>query len=139
MKYLKFKIHNVISKQWILFISCHLLESYLSTGPDLTLEYHVSPHGAARIFGPANTFKLKYEFVDNSLGGAPFLKSEPFAPEAAALAQVHTKSCDRIYRSSSSLRGIFRSPSNVFLYGRGGSPNISCTIRFEALPTETIR
>lgn len=64
---------------------------------------------------------------------------EPHAPEPAALVQVHTKSCDRVYRSSSSLRGIFRSPSNVFMYGRGGSPNISCTIRFEAAPTETIR
>lgn len=122
------------------FRSFIFTESYLSTGPDLTLEYHPGPSGTARIFGPLSTFKIRYEFVDNSLGGAPLDRfKEPHAPEPAALVQVHTKSCDRVYRSSSATRGIFRSPSNVFLYGRGGSPNVSCVIRFEAGPSEMIR
>lgn len=42
-------------------------------------------------------------------------------------------------RSSSFKRGVFRSPSNVFMYGRGGSPNISCAIRFEAGLGESVR
>lgn len=116
-------------------------ESYLSTGSDLTIEYRPSPIGTARLYGPASAFKLRYEFVDNSLGGAPLepLVAPSAMPEPAALVQFHPKSCDRVFRSSSASRGIFRSPSNVFLYGRGGSPNISCTIRFEAGIGESVR
>lgn len=116
-------------------------ESYLSTGSDLTIEYRPSPIGTARLYGPASAFKLRYEFVDNSLGGAPLepLVAPSAMPEPAALVQFHPKSCDRVFRSSSALRGIFRSPSNVFRYGRGGSPNISCTIRFEAGLGESVR
>ncbi|EAA10533.4 AGAP010817-PA, partial [Anopheles gambiae str. PEST] len=106
---------------------CSTQESYLSTGSDLTIEYRPSPIGTARLYGPASAFKLRYEFVDNSLGGAPL---EPL---------FHPKSCDRVFRSSSASRGIFRSPSNVFMYGRGGSPNISCIIRFEASGGESVR
>lgn len=43
------------------------------------------------------------------------------------------------FRSSIASRGIFRSPSNVFMFGRGGATNISCTIRFEASSYETVR
>lgn len=118
-----------------------LTESYLSTGPDLTIEYRPSPTGTARLYGPEGTFKLRYEFVDNSLGGAPLepLPGPSAMPEPAALVQFHTKSCDRVFRSNVATRGIFRSPSNVFLYGRGGSQNISCTMRFEASPGESVR
>lgn len=42
-------------------------------------------------------------------------------------------------RSNAASRGIFRSPSNVFMFGRGGATNISCTIRFEASSYETVR
>ncbi|XP_052564459.1 uncharacterized protein LOC120432544 isoform X2 [Culex pipiens pallens] len=120
---------------------CSTQESYLSTGSDLTIEYRPSPIGTARLYGPASAFKLRYEFVDNSLGGAPLepLVAPSAMPEPAALVQFHPKSCDRVFRSSSASRGIFRSPSNVFLYGRGGSPNISCTIRFEAGLGESVR
>ncbi|XP_062564229.1 uncharacterized protein LOC134227043 [Armigeres subalbatus] len=120
---------------------CSTQESYLSTGSDLTIEYRPSPIGTARLYGPASAFKLRYEFVDNSLGGAPLepLVAPSAMPEPAALVQFHPKSCDRVFRSSSASRGIFRSPSNVFLYGRGGSPNISCTIRFEAGIGESVR
>lgn len=44
-----------------------------------------------------------------------------------------------IFRSNSASRGIFRSPLNVFMFGRGGSSNISCTIRFEGNADETVR
>ncbi|XP_058459411.1 uncharacterized protein LOC131435488 isoform X2 [Malaya genurostris] len=120
---------------------CSTQESYLSTGSDLTIEYRPSPIGTARLYGPASAFKLRYEFVDNSLGGAPLepLVAPSAMPEPAALIQFHPKSCDRVFRSSSASRGIFRSPSNVFLYGRGGSSNISCTIRFEAGLGESVR
>uniref|UniRef100_A0A182QA36 CUB domain-containing protein n=1 Tax=Anopheles farauti TaxID=69004 RepID=A0A182QA36_9DIPT len=120
---------------------CSTQESYLSTGSDLTIEYRPSPIGTARLYGPASAFKLRYEFVDNSLGGAPLepLVAPSAMPEPAALVQFHPKSCDRVFRSTSASRGIFRSPSNVFMYGRGGSPNISCIIRFEASGGESVR
>lgn len=56
--------------QFIL-IYVYITESYLSTGPDLTIEYRPGSSGNARIYGPGSSFKLRYEFVDNSLGGAP--------------------------------------------------------------------
>lgn len=119
-------------------------ESYLSTGPDLTMEYKPNPNGPImRLYGPVSAFKLRYEFVDTSLGGAPLDKSNklsPFhAPEPAALTQYQSKSCNRLFKSTLTSRGVFRSPSNVFFYGRGGSENITCTIRFEARMGESVR
>lgn len=107
----------------------------------MTIEYKPNPSGNAKIYGPSSAFKLRYEFVDTALGGAPMepLPIPSAMPEPAALTQSQVKSCDRIYRSLSTKRGIFRSPSNVFMYGRGGSPNISCTIRFEANSGESVR
>lgn len=108
----------------------------------MTIEYKPSPSGNAKIYGPSSAFKLRYEFVDTSLGGAPMepLPKPSTMPEPAALVQQSQfKSCDRIYRSYSLKRGIFRSPSNVFMYGRGGASNVSCTIRFEAGPGESVR
>lgn len=61
----------VLFIDFICFFFLYTTESYLSTGPDLTLEYHPGLSGNARIFGPGSSFKLRYEFVDNSLGGAP--------------------------------------------------------------------
>lgn len=107
----------------------------------MTIEFKPSPSGNAKIYGPNAAFKLRYEFVDMSLGGAP-MEPKPLPssmPEPAALTLPQFKSCDRIYRSFSSKRGIFRSPSNVFMFGRGGAANISCTIRFEANPGESVR
>lgn len=78
-------------------------ESYLSTGSDLTIEYFPNPTGTTRLYGPSSAFKLRYEFLDTSLGGAP-LESYPAAggpksmPEPAALLQFQSKSCDRVYR-----------------------------------------
>lgn len=124
-----------------IFITRKNTESYLSTGPDMTIEYKPSPSGNAKIYGPSSAFKLRYEFVDTSLGGAPMepLPKPSTMPEPAALVQQSQfKSCDRIYKSNNK-RGIFRSPSNVFMFGRGGAANISCTIRFVADPGESIR
>ncbi|XP_055704639.1 uncharacterized protein LOC129802670 isoform X2 [Phlebotomus papatasi] len=121
---------------------CTADESYLSSGSDLTMEYKPNPSGPARLYGPVAAFRLRYEFVDTSLGGTPLdqpFQASLFAPEPAALTQSHSKSCNRLYRSISTTRGIFRSPTNVFFYGRGGSENISCTIRFEARRGESVR
>lgn len=75
-------------------------ESYLSTGADLTIEYRPTPIGNARIYGPGSAFKLRYEFVDTSLGGAPMepLLAPSAMPEPAALVQVPNKSCDRVFK-----------------------------------------
>lgn len=143
-----------------------IAESYLSTGQDMTIEYLPNQLGTNRLYGP--TFKLRYEFLDTALGGAPIehyptTRDHKSMPEPAALLQYHSKSCNRVYRyfmlsllklvlnviwlhfylpnfrSSAAARGIFRSPSNVFMFGRGGSSNISCTIRFEGSIDETVR
>lgn len=57
-----------------------------------------------RLYGPSSAFKLRYEFLDTSLGGAP-MESYPMStgsknmPEPAALLHsIQSKSCDRVYR-----------------------------------------
>lgn len=86
-----------------LLISFHSIESYLSISPDMTIEFMPNPSGTPHFYGPSSEFKLRYEFLDTSLGGAPlepFLKaSGPKAmPEPAALLQIQSKSCNRVYR-----------------------------------------
>jgi hypothetical protein len=138
----RYVLSEITKSRFFLKAVIHIFsESYLSTGPDLTIEYRPSPIGSARLYGPGSAFKLRYEFVDNSLGGAPLepLPAPSAMPEPAALVQFQTTSCDRVYKSSAASRGIFRSPSNIFLYGRGGSANVTCTIRFEASAGENVR
>lgn len=113
------------------------------------MEYRPNPNGPMRLYGPNSAFRLRYEFVDTSLGGTPLdpvvLQARTgnriggHVPEPAALVQSHSTSCNRVYKSTLTSRGVFRSPSNVFFYGRGGSENISCTIRFEARLGESVR
>lgn len=69
----------------------------------MTIEFMPNPSGAPHHYGPSSVFKLRYEFLDTSLGGAPL---EPFSkasgpkamPEPAALLQTQSKSCNRVYR-----------------------------------------
>lgn len=79
------------------------IESYLSISPDMTIEFMPNPSGTPHLYGPSSAFKLRYEFLDTMLGGAPL---EPFSkstgpkamPEPAALLQTQSKSCNRVYR-----------------------------------------
>lgn len=69
----------------------------------MTIEYMATPVGANRVYGSTASFKLRYEFLDTALGGAP-IERYPAAggyksmPEPAALLQFQSKSCDRVYR-----------------------------------------
>lgn len=71
--------------------------------------------------GPHSSSKPQMAFIDTNNKRIPMLSVSPAS------------------RSNAALRGIFRSPSNVFMFGRGGSPNISCTIRFEGSSYETVK
>ncbi|KAH1003364.1 hypothetical protein HUJ05_011289 [Dendroctonus ponderosae] len=99
---------------------CALTESYLTSGDTLTLELRLAESTALR---PVS-FKALYEFVDLHLDGEPF-GAGPCSRRFAAL-------------SDESLQK-FRAPADVFLYGRGGSHNISCVYRFEAREGERIK
>lgn len=112
----------------------------------MTLEYRVGRSG------PAPIFKLRYEFVDIYMGGA-VITNDPSSHSSALLSQpsplyqmaespvtsIISPPCNRVYRSTAGSRGVFKSPQNVFLYGRGGAQNISCIMRFEGDPGESIR
>jgi hypothetical protein len=95
---------------------CTPLESYITTGRDMKIEFH-SLTGTSLF--PVN-FGINYEFVDTDLGGEPWLglKGEEVPPL-----------CSRVFRKR---RGNVWAPRNVFLHGRGGAKNISCLYRFEA-------
>lgn len=74
------------------------------------------------------SFLIRYEFVDISQQGQPIRRSHSL--------------CDRVFRStpgSQSSSGRFQSPRSIFFYGRGGSQNMSCVLRFEAGIGERIR
>ncbi|XP_073840699.1 uncharacterized protein isoform X2 [Musca autumnalis] len=103
---------------------CSPLESYVSTGRDLKLEFHT--HTGTALF-PAQ-FSLNYEFVDTEQGGEPWpgrRGEEPVPPL-----------CSRVFRKR---KGNIQVPRNVFLYGRGGAKNLTCLYRFEAGPSERVR
>lgn len=102
---------------------CTPLESYLSTGRDLKVEFH-SLTGSALY--PSN-WEMRYEFVDTDLGGEPWpgKKGEEVPPL-----------CSRVFRKR---KDNFQGPRNVFLHGRGGAKNISCLYRFEASVGERVR
>ncbi|XP_058834641.1 uncharacterized protein LOC131691912 isoform X2 [Topomyia yanbarensis] len=102
---------------------CTPLESYVSTGSDLKIEFHTMT--GTSLF-PSN-FGIKYEFVDTELGGEPYLGQK--GEEVPLL-------CSRVFRKR---KGDFQSPRNVFLHGRGGAKNISCLYRFEAAVGERVR
>ncbi|XP_059216973.1 uncharacterized protein LOC131994281 [Stomoxys calcitrans] len=103
---------------------CSPLESYVSTGRDLKLEFHT--HTGTALF-PAQ-FSLNYEFVDTEQGGEPW-------PGRRGEEPVPTL-CSRVFRKR---KGNIQVPRNVFLYGRGGAKNLTCLYRFEAGPSERVR
>lgn len=104
---------------------CSPLESYVSTGPDLTMR-HFSEDGTAL---HPTTFRLKYEFVDTRMGGEPWAGRRGEEPPP--------QPCSRVFRRTRS--GEFASPRNVFLFGRGGARNLSCVYRLEAGAGEKIQ
>ncbi|XP_055632002.1 uncharacterized protein LOC129771902 [Toxorhynchites rutilus septentrionalis] len=102
---------------------CTPLESYVSTGSDLKIEFHTMV--GTSLF--PSSFGIKYEYIDTELGGEPYLGQK--GEEVPLL-------CSRVFRKSN---GDFQSPRNVFLHGRGGAKNISCLYRFEASVGERVR
>ncbi|XP_018785466.1 PREDICTED: uncharacterized protein LOC108966827 [Bactrocera latifrons] len=103
---------------------CSPLESYVSSGRDLKLEFHT--HTGTALF-PAQ-FSLNYEFVDTEQGGEswPGRRGEDPVPPL----------CSRVFRKR---KGNIQVPRNVFLYGRGGAKNLTCLYRFEAGSSERVR
>ncbi|XP_045485141.1 uncharacterized protein LOC110995642 [Pieris rapae] len=105
--------------------ACARTESFLSKGDSLTLELKLTQGTALKpVF-----FKALYEFVDLHQDGEPWGHGP----------------CSRRFSSRSFPEAppdppvTFSSPRDVFLYGRGGNRNISCTYRFEANPGEVVR
>lgn len=87
------------------------------------------------------SFKLRYEFIDFLQDGQPDgggvggIGAPDHSPE---------HSCNRRFVSAQvppDKRDVhpFRSTRNIFLFGRGGTANLSCTYRFEAQRDERIR
>ncbi|XP_050310643.1 uncharacterized protein LOC126746434 [Anthonomus grandis grandis] len=99
---------------------CSMTESYLTSGDTLTLELKLADSTALK---PVS-FKALYEFVDLHLDGEPYGEG-PCSRKFSAL--------------SNESQQKFRSPSDIFLYGRGGSKNISCIYRFEGQKGEKIK
>ncbi|XP_022903444.2 uncharacterized protein [Onthophagus taurus] len=88
---------------------CDLTESYVSTGPDLTLTQSIK---YGNVLYPVQ-FLIKYEFVDFSQEGL----------------QNSLNPCDRMFRKNS---GRFYSPKITFLFGRGGQKSLKCSYHFES-------
>ncbi|CAD7083100.1 unnamed protein product [Hermetia illucens] len=103
---------------------CSPLESYVSSGRDLKMEFHT--HTGTALY-PAQ-FSLNYEFVDTELGGEPWAGRRGEDPVPPL--------CSRIFRKR---KGNIQAPRNVFLYGRGGARNLTCLYRFEAGLNERVQ
>ncbi|KAI4501041.1 hypothetical protein M0802_003844 [Mischocyttarus mexicanus] len=120
---------------------CSLTESYVSTGRDLTLE-HILRQGSALY---PISFVLRYEFVHEatSCNHVFSMASSTSSPSSTSSSSLSSSSSSSSSLSSSSLSiisnfGKFTSPKSVFLYGRGGTQNLSCVYRFESEPEHRI-
>lgn len=120
--------HTSLSNLTRITRPCSPRESYVSTNSKMIIQHHTEDGTALH---PAS-FRLRYEFVDTRLGGDPWTGRR--APEAQL---AHPHACSRVFRKMRS--GEVSSPRNVFMYGRGGSTNLSCVYRLEAGPGEKIR
>ncbi|XP_054713757.1 uncharacterized protein LOC129223218 [Uloborus diversus] len=98
-------------------------ESYLSRGPGLVIRHNVytTPELSST---SSSSFTLRYEFVDMRQHGIPVAGSP--------------SSCNRRFDSRTNHIGTVSSPKNIFLFGRGGSDNISCSYEFIGLPSERV-
>ncbi|PSN38542.1 hypothetical protein C0J52_22225 [Blattella germanica] len=88
---------------------CSLAESFLSSGDSLSLELRLAESTALR---PVS-FRALYEFVDLHQDGEPY-GSGPCSRKFVSRSQGPVPETPQ----------KFQNPKNVFLYGRGGSPNI---------------
>lgn len=101
--------HTLLSNSSRRTRPCGIAESYVSSGPDLTITHSIR---YGNVLYPVN-FVLRYEFVDLSQEGLPFSLNP----------------CDRIFKDNS---GKFYSPRITFLYGRGGQRSLKCAYNFES-------
>lgn len=102
--------HTMLSNSSRKTRPCGIGESYVSSGPDLTIAHSIR---YGNVLYPVN-FVLRYEFVDLSQEGLPFSLNP----------------CDRIFKDNS---GKFYSPKITFLYGRGGQRALRCSYNFESI------
>ncbi|CAH1119115.1 unnamed protein product, partial [Phaedon cochleariae] len=115
--------HSALANATRLPRPCTLAESFLTSGDSLTLELKLADSTALR---PV-TFKALYEFVDLHVDGEPY-GDGPCSRRFGNVAQ-----------GDNDAQHTFRSPRDVFLYGRGGAKNISCVYRFEVNKDERIK
>ncbi|KAK0171076.1 hypothetical protein PV328_008838 [Microctonus aethiopoides] len=128
---------------------CSLGEGFISSGSSLTIEIRMVESTALRQFSdglwasklsntttlsscaftntflPVN-FRALYEFVDLHQDGDAYGNGP----------------CSRIFYSRNRDQysdRYFRSPRNIFLYGRGGSKNLTCVYRFEGEQDEVVK
>ncbi|GFU57769.1 uncharacterized protein NPIL_404731 [Nephila pilipes] len=97
-------------------------ESYLSRGPGLIIKHNV--YTTPELSTTSSSFTLRYEFVDMRQHGVP--------------AASNPDPCNRRFESRTNRIGTVTSPKNVFLFGRGGSSNVSCSYEFLGLPAERV-
>ncbi|KAH8037388.1 hypothetical protein HPB51_009943 [Rhipicephalus microplus] len=98
-------------------------ESYLSSGAELVLEqkfYKTIELPVRRSF-----FSARYEFVDTEQQGTDM------GPRHGP--------CHRHFQSSNSKFGMVSSSKNVFLYGRGGRENVTCSYYYSGMTSEKLR
>ena len=96
---------------------CGRGESFLSSGSSMMVTQSFMD-GTALL--PLR-YVIHYEFVSVGEGG-----------------RVPGTDCDHTFTSAHSRSGHFRSPENVFLYGRGGKASLSCRYSFTPRPDEVV-
>ncbi|OQR80128.1 hypothetical protein BIW11_05268 [Tropilaelaps mercedesae] len=110
--------------QFIPLRPCRLPDdSYLSTGSDLVIRQKFFKSSDIPL--RRSSFMARYEFVDTEQAGVDM--------------GPHHGPCHRHFQSSTSKFGHFASPKNVFMYGRGGSENITCSYYFSGMASEKLR
>ncbi|XP_064478249.1 uncharacterized protein LOC135391753 [Ornithodoros turicata] len=98
-------------------------ESYLSSGPELIVQQNF--YKTTELPVRRSSFAARYEFVDTEQQGADM------GPNHGP--------CHRHFQSSASKFGVVSSPKNVFMYGRGGKENVTCSYYYSGMSSEKLR
>ncbi|XP_023240425.1 uncharacterized protein LOC111638886 [Centruroides sculpturatus] len=96
-------------------------ESYLSDGPEMLLRYTL--YSPSEVSTMSSLFVARFEFVDTYQEGNT----------------NNWTRCGSFFDSSTSSRGKFSSPANLFFFGRGGNTNLTCSYRFKGVEGERVR
>eukprot|EP00094_Tigriopus_californicus_P007098 TCALIF_06833-PA protein Name:"Protein of unknown function" AED:0.06 eAED:0.06 QI:0/0/0/0.6/1/1/5/0/1037 len=120
------------------FRPCHIqTESYVSKSGTFSI-VQVMEQGS--VIEPVE-FSLHFEFVQETSAQKKLFSSSATSLSLTTLEDSRNQSCHYVFLGSKlKSKSVYSipSPGNVFLFGRGGAPNLTCTYEFIGAPGQAV-